>query len=600
MGPQLTDQPAAGQLGHERQRRRRQSSVTRRTVSVARGSGPPPAGASRYSRFSSYVAAGTGSGQTARAAACTSPPTRHPASPSARGPPRRRGAPGSAAPPRPASSCGTPAATTAAELRRSGPDRARSPSGSSAVPTQSTHRPPGPAAPPSAIVGRPRAPTRSGPRCSWAPRTARPSSRWLRSACRRRARRAAPTSIGWLSIAVGWLSAAVSWLSGDGTDDSVTHRWSWRRADLQHPAATCGQTCGQHSTAHDGSTFRARSCPGRPRPGQAGRRQPGRGAARAEGEGPRPKGRGRRAEGEGAPGRSRTGRLHDYPAPGSRKLRLPRSCEQLHRRAHPRCHSQAPRATRAAMIRDRASQLEGLTDTQVCRQAAPVLPAPGQRLRGAGRSAGRREGRAGRAAGQGGAQPGKAAGGIGGGAGQVRADPGRGGDEPRRGRGYGEGVALSLAISPCPNDTFVFHALVHGRVPGAPAGRGDVRRRGRHQHRRRAGRVRPGEGELRGAALAAGRLPPAALRRRAGPGLRPAGADPGDDATGAPTWPAPRWRCRATGPPRTCCSGSGRPTSRRRGSRWCRSTRSCRAWRPAGTTPGWSSTRPGSPTRGTA
>ena len=29
-------------------------------------------------------------------------------------------------------------------------------------------------------------------------------------------------------------------------------------------------------------------------------------------------------------------------------------------------------------------------------------------------------------------------------------------------------VALSIAFSPCPNDTFVFHALVHGRVPGAP------------------------------------------------------------------------------------------------------------------------------------
>jgi 1,4-dihydroxy-6-naphthoate synthase len=29
-------------------------------------------------------------------------------------------------------------------------------------------------------------------------------------------------------------------------------------------------------------------------------------------------------------------------------------------------------------------------------------------------------------------------------------------------------VSLSLAISPCPNDTFVFHALVHGLVPGAP------------------------------------------------------------------------------------------------------------------------------------
>ena len=28
---------------------------------------------------------------------------------------------------------------------------------------------------------------------------------------------------------------------------------------------------------------------------------------------------------------------------------------------------------------------------------------------------------------------------------------------------------LSLAISPCPNDTFAFHALAHGLVPGAPA-----------------------------------------------------------------------------------------------------------------------------------
>ena len=29
-------------------------------------------------------------------------------------------------------------------------------------------------------------------------------------------------------------------------------------------------------------------------------------------------------------------------------------------------------------------------------------------------------------------------------------------------------VPLSIAFSPCPNDTFVFHALVHGLVPGAP------------------------------------------------------------------------------------------------------------------------------------
>ncbi|MBW6437639.1 1,4-dihydroxy-6-naphthoate synthase [Actinoplanes hulinensis] len=29
-------------------------------------------------------------------------------------------------------------------------------------------------------------------------------------------------------------------------------------------------------------------------------------------------------------------------------------------------------------------------------------------------------------------------------------------------------MTLSLAVSPCPNDTFVFHALIHGLVPGAP------------------------------------------------------------------------------------------------------------------------------------
>ncbi len=29
-------------------------------------------------------------------------------------------------------------------------------------------------------------------------------------------------------------------------------------------------------------------------------------------------------------------------------------------------------------------------------------------------------------------------------------------------------TTLQIAFSPCPNDTFVFHALVHGQVPGAP------------------------------------------------------------------------------------------------------------------------------------
>ncbi len=48
-------------------------------------------------------------------------------------------------------------------------------------------------------------------------------------------------------------------------------------------------------------------------------------------------------------------------------------------------------------------------------------------------------------------------------------EPGRDrdGGGPRPGVTVGD-VALSLAISPCPNDTFVFDALVHGRVPGAP------------------------------------------------------------------------------------------------------------------------------------
>lgn len=27
---------------------------------------------------------------------------------------------------------------------------------------------------------------------------------------------------------------------------------------------------------------------------------------------------------------------------------------------------------------------------------------------------------------------------------------------------------MNIAFSPCPNDTFVFHALAHGLIPGAP------------------------------------------------------------------------------------------------------------------------------------
>ncbi|MHB8341103.1 MAG: 1,4-dihydroxy-6-naphthoate synthase [Mycobacteriales bacterium] len=35
-------------------------------------------------------------------------------------------------------------------------------------------------------------------------------------------------------------------------------------------------------------------------------------------------------------------------------------------------------------------------------------------------------------------------------------------------------MTLQLAISPCPNDTFVFHALVHGLLPGGPDALGEV------------------------------------------------------------------------------------------------------------------------------
>ena len=37
-----------------------------------------------------------------------------------------------------------------------------------------------------------------------------------------------------------------------------------------------------------------------------------------------------------------------------------------------------------------------------------------------------------------------------------------------RGGGAEHVTPLRLAFSPCPNDTFVFHAWTHGLIPGAP------------------------------------------------------------------------------------------------------------------------------------
>src|SRR5690606_33161877 len=55
--------------------------------------------------------------------------------------------------------------------------------------------------------------------------------------------------------------------------------------------------------------------------------------------------------------------------------------------------------------------------------------------------------------------------------------------------------------------------------PRSAAGHRDLRGRRRHQHGRRTRRLRPGQGELRRAAVAPRPLPPAPLRRGARPGL---------------------------------------------------------------------------------
>ena len=159
-------------------------------------------------------------------------------------------------------------------------------------------------------------------------------------------------------------------------------------------------------------------------------------------------------------------------------------------------------------------------------------------------------------------------------------------------------MTLSLAFSPCPNDTFVFHALVHGLVPGAPAvdvTYADVDVTNTASLR---GRVRPGEGELRGPAVAARPVRAAALRRRARPGLRPArtGRKQPLDVAGR----AQRGRARRPDHRVPAHAPVVRPGAAGVGDRGAVRARSCRRSRPAGSTPGWSSTRRASRTRATA
>ena len=133
---------------------------------------------------------------------------------------------------------------------------------------------------------------------------------------------------------------------------------------------------------------------------------------------------------------------------------------------------------------------------------------------------------------------------------------------------------MRLAFSPCPNDTFVFHAWTHGLLDGAPPTRGHLRRHRHHEHRGRARRVRRGQGVLRGAAVAARSTTRCcrAAARSAAAAVRscsPAATDRSSSAVA-------RSRCRASARPRTCCSGCGRAAQRAgSASTSCRSPRSC-------------------------
>ena len=153
-------------------------------------------------------------------------------------------------------------------------------------------------------------------------------------------------------------------------------------------------------------------------------------------------------------------------------------------------------------------------------------------------------------------------------------------------------MTLSLTYSPCPNDTFVFHALAHGLVDGAPEVDVTYRRRRRHQRHGRAGRARHHQGLVRRTAVVAGRVRAAAHRRCAGAWLRAAGAD---RRAHRPAW-RDRRRTRRAHHRLPAVPAVGCRPGRRHDRPSCPSPRSCRPSATAWSTPGWSSTRRGSPT----
>jgi len=160
---------------------------------------------------------------------------------------------------------------------------------------------------------------------------------------------------------------------------------------------------------------------------------------------------------------------------------------------------------------------------------------------------------------------------------------------------------LTLGISPCPNDTFIFRAWVHGRVPGAPpvtVAYADIGECNTLAARGALDIVKVSYGALPwlladyrllpcGGALGRGCGPLVLTARPAEPGALPGAriAVPGERTTAyllLRLWaqavvPESRGRCLApaspspaSAPRRTCCCGCGHR-------RWCRTT-SARSW----------------------
>ena len=120
-------------------------------------------------------------------------------------------------------------------------------------------------------------------------------------------------------------------------------------------------------------------------------------------------------------------------------------------------------------------------------------------------------------------------------------------------------TAVRLAFSPCPNDTFVFHAWTHGLIADAPPVEvtfADIDVTNTAAERGEFDVVKVSYAALPWLLDRYPLLPSGgALGRGCGPLVLTRG-DLADSSTGA------RSRCRASARRRTCCSGSGRPGQR--------------------------------------